>query len=529
MERLETGLGDIRMETPLVAVSGIYGPDYERVIESKEYVGAVVTKSVTMNPRPGNLGLRIVERTGGLLNAIGLQNAGIKAFLKEEVPKLRAIEAPIIASVAGSTIDEYVTCSSALAARDEILGIELNVSCPNADMVGIEFGTDEHMLEQLVAKVSSVVNHKTLIVKLTPNVTDIAGMARAAINGGANAISLINTLHGMAIDITTRKPLLGNRVGGVSGIVIHPVAVYMIRQCYISYCRQASIPIIGIGGVTNADEALEFMLAGATCVGIGTAVFRDERVQPDCSIFKSVALGMIEHLERRHEASIRQLIGKAAPEQLLDYSEIGEFLNIPEESARSLCRQGVMPGCANGGRWEIGPDELKELEDWYAKLSGQQWADLVADGNVDPIAVVVNLGDNVSRGKVQSALRQWQKAGVADIWKESVRPNGTFAAELRLHLNDEVGKRTGVSLGPNIGDSTGYRESARRVKERISVARQGISELAAVTTLLSVSPKGLLRIKTRDSLEELPQIEREVVRFVLASYAERLSNEIGRR
>ena len=214
MEKLDAKIGNIRMETPLIAVSGIYGIDYELLLPSYPYVGAVVTKSVTLNPREGNPHPRIIETRAGLLNSIGLQNPGIETFLKEELPKLRAVEVPIIASVAGSSIQEYRECTERLSTRDEIDGIELNVSCPNAEMMGIEFGCDAGILEELVARVREVIKGKTLIVKLTPNVTDIAAIAQAAINGGTDAISLINTLQGMAIDLITRKPKLGNRVGG---------------------------------------------------------------------------------------------------------------------------------------------------------------------------------------------------------------------------------------------------------------------------------------------------------------------------
>lgn len=294
------------MQTPLIAVSGIYGLDYEDLVPSCNHMGAVVTKSVTWDPRLGNPEPRIIETRAGLLNAIGLQNPGIKVFLKQEVPKLLKLEVPVIASVAGSDVDEYVKCSRALAERDEVLAIELNVSCPNVETGGMEFGSDAGILEQLVSRVQHVVGGKTLIVKLTPNVTDIAATAQAAVNGGAQVISLINTLRGMAIDLETQKPKLGNKVGGLSGIGIHPVAVYMVHHCYISCCQRASIPIIGIGGVSNHEEALELILAGATCIGIGTAMFRDH------TIFEKVARGIDEYIVRNGEQSVSSLIGKAA-------------------------------------------------------------------------------------------------------------------------------------------------------------------------------------------------------------------------
>ena len=305
MEGLDTTLGSLRLETPLLSASGIYGLDYEQLGACRPYMGAAVLKSVSLHPRTGNPEPRIVETRAGMLNAIGIQNPGIAAFVAEEIPKLRALEVPVIASVAGEEIDEYVQCAEILAGREEIHAIELNVSCPNIEKGGIEFGCDESVLEDLVARVRKVVLGKTLIVKLTPNVTDIAAIAQAAVRGGAGALCVINTLRGMAIDVEAQKPALGNRIGGLSGIGIHPVAVYAVYKCYTSCCRKNDIPIIGLGGVTNAGEALELILAGATCVGIGTAMFRKPNV------FEDVAKGIQDYLKRKREKSVRDLIGRA--------------------------------------------------------------------------------------------------------------------------------------------------------------------------------------------------------------------------
>jgi dihydroorotate dehydrogenase (NAD+) catalytic subunit len=315
MEGLDIKLGNLRMETPLVAVSGVYGLDYERLMPSRPYIGAVVTKSVTLDPRLGNPEPRIVETRAGLLNAIGLQNPGIEAFIEEELPRLRILEVPVIASVAGSSIDEYVKCSALLSDRNEIHAIELNVSCPNIERGGIEFGCDMNVLGRLVATVRPVVLGKALIVKLTPNVTDIASLAQAAIEGGADVISLINTLRGMAIDLVTQKPKLGNRVGGLSGIGIHPVAVYMVHQSFTGCCRRAGIPIIGIGGVSNSEEALELILAGATCVGIGTAMFRCP------TVFEEVAKGIQDYLKSKSKQSVTSLVGLSATSDALTLEE----------------------------------------------------------------------------------------------------------------------------------------------------------------------------------------------------------------
>lgn len=305
MHSLETKVAGVRMRTPLMAMSGIFGTDYTELLRDMPGVGSIVTKSVTLNPRLGNREPRIIETRAGLLNAIGLHNPGIDGFLDHEIPKLRALEVPVVVSVAGSNVNEYVECCARVAPLDEVEAIELNVSCPNVEK-GVQFGCDGGILEELVAKVRPVVDGKTLIVKLTPNVTDIAVPAQAAINGGADAISLINTLHGMAIDLETMKPSLGNEKGGLSGIGIHPVAVYMVHRCYSVCCKKNKIPIIGIGGVASWEEAVELMLAGAACVGIGTAMFRDPM------IFEAVAKGIEDYLVKKGESSVSAIVGRAA-------------------------------------------------------------------------------------------------------------------------------------------------------------------------------------------------------------------------
>ena len=306
MAGIETKIGNLRMRTPLMALSGVFGIEYLTLLPELTGIGAVVTKSVTLRPRIGNPVPRIIPTPAGLLNSIGLQNPGIKRFLSEQIPKLRVLEVPIIASVAGSNIEEYVKCSFLLAPRDEIDAIEINVSCPNVERGGMEFGCDPEALSRLVAEVRQAVGNKTLIVKLTPNVTDIALPAQAAVDAGADAISLINTLRGMAIDLNTWKPKLGNRVGGLSGQAIHPVAVYMVHRCYTSCCRRNRVPIIGIGGVSSGEDALELILAGATCVGIGTAMFRNELV------FEKVERYLSEYMDEKGIKSISNLVGKAA-------------------------------------------------------------------------------------------------------------------------------------------------------------------------------------------------------------------------
>lgn len=306
MAVLETKLCDIRMRTPLIIVSGIFGIEYYKLLPKLEGVGAIVTKSITLNPHKGNPEPRIIETKVGLLNSIGLQNPGLEDFINNHIPNLRVLEVPKIVSIAGFNIKEYVECAYSLAKFDEINAIELNVSCPNIERGGIEFGCDPKILSKLVLKVKKVIKGKTLIVKLTPNIADIAVSAKAAVDSGADAISLINTLRGMSIDLGSYQPKLGNRYGGLSGEAIFPVAVYSVYRCYTACCREKRKPIIGIGGVSSGEDALELILAGATCVGIGTALFRNENV------FKDVADFLKDHLDKKKIENISDLVGKAS-------------------------------------------------------------------------------------------------------------------------------------------------------------------------------------------------------------------------
>lgn len=521
MEGLDLRLSNMRMETPLIAVSGVYGLDYERIMPSRPYIGAVVTKSVTLNPRLGNPEPRIVETRAGLLNAIGLQNPGIKVFIDEELPKLRILEVPVIASVAGSSIDEYVKCSALLSERNEIHAIELNVSCPNVERGGIEFGCDMSVLERLVAAVRPAVRGKALIVKLTPNVTDIASLAQAAIKGGADVISLINTLRGMAIDLATQKPKLGNRVGGLSGIGIHPVAVYMIHQCYAVCCRGAGVPIIGIGGVSNDEEALEFILAGASCVGIGTAMFRYP------TVFEDVAKGIKEYLMSKGEQSVTSIVGRSAAPDLPDFKGVADFLNVSETVAKSLADREILPGRSVGGRWEAKPDEL---EKWYAGLSGQDWANLVSNGKLDPICIQLDLGNGVEAGRLIKVLQQWDKTGVADIIAHRVEPSGKTVAEVKLHEPDQV-----TALSRQFIDTSDVRLPERQselsktlqsVRAAISLAAECKLMIASETVIISLSPHGVLQLATQRDFRELPQRDREIIRFYLGPYAQRLAQDL---
>jgi dihydroorotate dehydrogenase (NAD+) catalytic subunit len=229
-------------------------------------LGAIVCKGTTLMPKEGNAQPRLVETAGGLLNSVGLENIGVDALIREKAPVWAGWRVPVIVNVAGETIDEYVAVTSKLEGVPGISGIELNISCPNVSAGGMEFGVDS----KLAAQVTSAVKAATtipVIVKLSPNVTDIKEIALAVEAAGADAISLINTLRGMAIDIDQRKPCLGNMVGGLSGPAIKPVALYMVFEA----ARVVRIPLIGCGGIACAEDALEFIMAGATAVQIGTA------------------------------------------------------------------------------------------------------------------------------------------------------------------------------------------------------------------------------------------------------------------
>lgn len=300
---LSVDLAGISMRNPLMTASGTsgYGPEYARHVEL-DRLGAFVTKSITLEPRKGNPPERTVETPSGMLNAIGLANVGLERFIAEQVPYYGDVDVPIIVNVAGHTTEDYVTVCRVLDGIDCIAGLELNVSCPNVSD-GLEFGTDPHRLERLVATVRQEVSRSTLIVKLSPNVTDITACAAAAVAGGADALSLINTLRGMAIHIDTLEPVLANRTGGLSGPAIKPVALYMTDAVYTRVARDAGIPIIAMGGISTWRDAVEFLLAGATALAVGTMLFAD----PSTPLH--ICDGLREYLSRRNLASVRELIG----------------------------------------------------------------------------------------------------------------------------------------------------------------------------------------------------------------------------
>ena len=264
-------IAGIKLKNPVMVASGTfgYGEEYSELIDLNK-LGAIVTKSVTLNPRPGNPPPRICETPAGMLNSIGLQNDGLKVFIEKQLPFLSKFDLPVIVNVAGETIEEYVEVARALSKEPKVKGIELNISCPNVKKGGMTFGIDPKAVKELIEEVRAATK-LPLIAKLSPNVTDITVIAKAAVSAGADALSLINTVLGMAIDIKTKKPKLATVTGGLSGPAIKPIAIRMVWQV----AQVVKVPIIGIGGIMTAEDAYEFLLAGAKAVQIGTANFID--------------------------------------------------------------------------------------------------------------------------------------------------------------------------------------------------------------------------------------------------------------
>jgi dihydroorotate dehydrogenase (NAD+) catalytic subunit len=301
---LRVKLGSLELRNPILTVSGTcgYGDEYAPFMDLSR-LGAFTTKSVTVKERKGNAPWRIVETAGGMLNAIGLANVGLERFISEKLPVLAELDVPAIVNVAGHNVDDYIAVCERLDEIEAVRAFELNVSCPNvAD--GLVFGTDACALEKLVQAVRKVVTRSLLIVKLSPNVTDICTTARAAVNGGAECLSMVNTYVGMAIDIEKQAPVLANGTGGLSGPCIKPLALNLVHRVYKEVASGAGIPIIGMGGVQNWRDAVEFMLAGATAVGIGTALF----VDPTTPL--RVIDGLGEYCTRHGVASVNDLVGR---------------------------------------------------------------------------------------------------------------------------------------------------------------------------------------------------------------------------
>ncbi len=297
---LSVELLGIKMNSPIITASGTFGfgEEFADFIDLSS-LGAVTVKGTTLNPRVGNSGIRIHETPAGMLNSIGLENPGAKVFLDEILPRIKKYNMNVIVNISGATVDEYGELAEMLDV-DGVAAIELNVSCPNVKEGGIIFGTDPTMAAKVV-EAAKKRTKKPVIIKLSPNVTDITSMAKAVENAGADAVSLINTLLGMAIDIRTKKPVLGNITGGLSGPCVKPVALRMVYEVR----GAVKLPIIGMGGIASAEDAVEFFLAGADAIAVGTANFVNPKITEE--IWK----GLLKYLDENNYSHIRDIIGLA--------------------------------------------------------------------------------------------------------------------------------------------------------------------------------------------------------------------------
>ena len=289
----------IHFSNPIVTASGTFGFgwEYNEYVSLDEY-GGIGTKGLTRWPREGNKAPRIAETASGILNSVGLQNPGVEAYAEDIAPYLaQSFKTKIIANMSGNTVEEYCEMAEILSATDAAV-IEVNVSCPNVKHGGLAFGTDPSTVEKLTRKIKKH-STKPVVVKLSPNVTSITDIAKAAEQGGADGLSLINTLLGMKIDINTRRPVLANNTGGLSGPAVKPVAVRMVHQVY----NAVSIPLIGMGGVMSAEDVIEFMIAGARLVALGTGLF----TKPD--LILDVKKGLTDYMERQKIEKAEDLIG----------------------------------------------------------------------------------------------------------------------------------------------------------------------------------------------------------------------------
>jgi dihydroorotate dehydrogenase (NAD+) catalytic subunit len=296
---LSLQIGSLRLRNPLMAASGCYGygVEYAEAVDLAA-LGAVVSKGLFLGPREGHPPERIVETPSGMLTAIGLQGIGVFRYIREKLPELRRLGATNIVNICGSTLDEYVELARILSDAEGVHALELNISCPNIKEGGITFGCSLHGTFDVVNGVRKV-TPLPVIPKLTPNVTDVASFAKAAEDGGADAVSLVNTFLAMAIDVETRRPKLSNIVGGLSGPAIRPIAVRMVYECR----RAVKIPVIGMGGIATATDVLEFMIAGATAVQVGTANFVDP------FIWSKLLSGIDDYMQRHHINRLADLVG----------------------------------------------------------------------------------------------------------------------------------------------------------------------------------------------------------------------------
>ncbi len=296
---IETDIGGIILKNPVMTASGTfgYGREFEAFADLNR-LGGIIVKGLSLTPSKGNPPPRIIETPCGMLNAIGLENVGLDAFLKDKLPFLRRLNTPTFVNIYGNTIEQYAELAARLNDVEGVAGIEVNISCPNVKAGGIAFGTDAQAAYNVVKAVRDS-TQLPAIVKLSPNVTDITVIAKSAEDAGADAISLINTLTGMAVDLRTRRPHLANITGGLSGPAIKPVALRMVWQTV----QAVNIPVIGIGGIISADDALEFLVVGAAAVQIGTANFINPHIAID------VIDGIVKYMQENKIRNITELIG----------------------------------------------------------------------------------------------------------------------------------------------------------------------------------------------------------------------------
>ena len=300
MAEIAVNIAGIKMKNPVMVASGTFGSgkDYEDFVNIND-LGALIVKSITLKPREGNPPPRICETPSGMLNTIGLQNPGIDAFVKEDLPYLAKFKVPVVVNIAGESVDEYAQLAKKLDGLAGISGIEVNISCPNVKQGGMQFGIDPKLTAEVISAVKRSIK-LPVIAKLSPNVTDIKVIAKAAEVAGADAISAINTVLGMAIDINSRRTKLSMGTGGLSGPAIKPIAVRMVNEIY----KAVKVPVIGIGGIMNADDAIEFILAGASAIQVGTGNF----VNPRSAI--EIAEGIKKYLIANKLESVKDIVGK---------------------------------------------------------------------------------------------------------------------------------------------------------------------------------------------------------------------------
>jgi len=302
--KLAVDLAGLAMRNPMIIASGTfgYGEEFINVAGfNNQDVGAITLKGTTLEPREGNPTPRVAESASGMLNSIGLQNPGADAVVRDILPRLAVFRTRLIANVAGGTVEEYREVAKKFSDAPGIDAVEVNISCPNVHRGGVEFGTDPTMAGEVVAGVREVCN-KPLIAKLTPNVTDITAIARACIEAGADILSLINTLRAMVIDTATRRPVLGANSGGLSGPAVKPVAIMMVHQVY-QIAKEKHVPVIGMGGISAANDALEFIIAGASAFSVGTALFWNP------SVCKQIISGLRSYLIDNRIDDVSKLVG----------------------------------------------------------------------------------------------------------------------------------------------------------------------------------------------------------------------------